>query len=96
MSETHGATTIREWMDHLVELARSGKDFDTSAGADPGRRYAYLEVHPSRDEHSILLFNVEEGAGGPEVRAYRFDGDAEEVRRRVDAITHGPDPGGEG
>lgn len=88
MSE-HGAGTIKEWMHDLVELARSGRPFNTSAGAEPNRSYAYLEYHVSDEEHSILVFKVEEGPEGPEVHAHRFDGDAKVVRERVDALTHG-------
>ena len=88
MADSHGASTIKEWMSELVELARSGRDFDTSAGAEPNRSYAYLEFHDGSDHHSILLFKVEASEGGPEMRAYRFDGDAREVRERVDALTH--------
>lgn len=89
MPEHHGAVTIKEWLEDLVEVARSDREFQTSAGAEPGRSYAYLEYHLSDDEHSILLFTVEEGAEGPEVQAYRFDGDADEVREKVNALTHG-------
>ena len=84
----HGSATIKEWMRDLVELARSGRDFETSAGAEPGRAYAYLEYHLSDDEHSILLFRVEEEGGLPTVRAYQFRGNAEDVRNRVDELTH--------
>lgn len=84
MADQHGASTIKEWMSELVELARSGQPFDTSAGAEPGRAYAYLEFHEGEDHHSILVFRVEES----EVRAYRFDGKADDVRRQVDALTH--------
>lgn len=88
MSEQHGAATIKEWMEDLVGLARSGRDFETSAGAEPGRQYAYLEFHTSDERHSILLFTVDDQGGEPEVRAYRFQGSAEEVREKVDALTH--------
>jgi hypothetical protein len=88
MSE-HGAGTIKDWMNDLVALARSGKPFETSAGAEPHRAYAYLEYRVSDDEHSILLFGLEHEDGSPTVRAYRFDGSAVEVRERVDAVTHG-------
>ena len=89
MSE-HGAGTIKEWMNDLVALARSGKQFETSAGAEPNRSYAYLEYRVSDDHHSILLFGVEEDESGqPTVRAYRFDGSAVSVREQVDAVTHG-------
>jgi hypothetical protein len=87
MSE-HGAATIKEWMNELVELARSGKPFEISAGAEPNRSYAYLEYRES-DRHSILLFDVEQHDGRPVVRAYRFEGSPEEVREHVDAVTHG-------
>lgn len=85
----HGASTIKRWMEDLVTLARTDRSFETSAGAEPGRKYAYLEYHASEDEHSILLFRVEQVDGEPEVRAYRVDGSAEEVREKVDALTHG-------
>ena len=88
MSEHHGALTIKEWMEDLVGIARSGREFQTSAGAEPGRNYAYLEYHSSEAEHSILLFRVETDGGKPEVRAYRFEGTAKEIREKVDVLTH--------
>jgi hypothetical protein len=88
MSE-HGAATIKEWMNDLVALARSGRPFETSAGAEPHRAYAYLEYRVSDDEHSILLFGLEDRGGSPTVRAYRFDGGAATVRAQVDGVTHG-------
>jgi hypothetical protein len=87
MSE-HGAATIKEWMNDLVELARSGKPFETSAGAEPHRAYAYLEYRVSDDQHSILLFGLEDRDGRPTVRAYRFDGSAVDVGEQVDGVTH--------
>ena len=87
MSE-HGAATIKSWMQELVELARSGKTFETSAGAEPNRAYAYLEYRLSDDEHSILLFSVGEQGGRPAVHAHHFVGSAEHVRRQVDEVTH--------
>jgi hypothetical protein len=93
MSE-HGAATIKSWMQDLVELARSGKTFETSAGAEPNRAYAYLEFRVSDSEHSILLFSVGEEAGKPAVHAHRFVGSAEQVRRQVDDVTHGRLAGG--
>jgi hypothetical protein len=88
MSE-YGAATIKEWMNDLVALARSGKQFETSAGAEPNRAYAYLEYRVTDDQHSILLFGVDDENGHPTVRAYRFDGSAVSVREQVDAVTHG-------
>jgi hypothetical protein len=87
MSE-HGAATIKSWIQDLVELARSGKPFETSAGAEPNRSYAYIEYRVSDNQHSILLFSVAEEAGKPAVHAHRFEGSAEQVRRRVDELTH--------
>jgi len=89
MAQEHGAATIKEWVDELVTLARSELDFDVSAGAEPGRSYAYLEYHLPDGDHSILVFKVHEGKDGPEVRAHRVHGSAEEVRRRVNELTHG-------
>jgi len=87
MSE-HGSTVIKEWMQDLVRVACSGRDFETSGGAEPGRAYAYLEYHVADEEHSILLFRVEEEDGAPVVRAYRFHGSALDVREKVDELTH--------
>ena len=85
----HGAGTIKEWMEGFVELARSGREFGTSAGAEPHRQYAYLEYHiADDDQHSILVFGLDEEDGRPTVRAHLFRGSKEEVRERVDAITH--------
>lgn len=90
MPRSHGAETIKAWLEDFAELARSGRPFDTSAGANPRRDYAYLEYHLSEDEHSILLFRLEEGEddAAPGVMAYRFDGTAHEVRENVDSLTH--------
>lgn len=91
---THGSTTIRQWLDEFVEAAKSDDELEVSAGAEPGRRYAYLGWHGPRDRHSLLVFRIEETEEGSEMRAHRVDGDAEEVRERVDALTHpGPDRG---
>ena len=87
MSE-HGAATIKSWMNDLVELARSGQSFETSAGAEPNRAYAYLEFRVSDNQHSILLFSVGDEGGKPAVHAHRFVGSADEVRRQVDDVTH--------
>ena len=79
----HGAATIKEWMRELIETARTGRDFETSAGADPGRSYAYLEFHRPDGMHSLLLFSVDQDGGRPLVRAHRFEGTADEVRERM-------------
>lgn len=88
MVENHGSGTITTWLQDLVELARSRDDFEVSAGAEPGRQYAYLEYHGPGDNHSILVFRVEEADGRAEVRTYRFDGPAADVREKVHALTH--------
>jgi len=89
MSEPHGATMAKEWLDEMIEAARSDRALKTSAGAEPGRRYAYVEWHDDEaDHHSMLLFHVEVFQGELGVRTYRFDGSAEEVRERVDALVH--------
>ncbi len=88
MADHHGATTIKQWMEDLVGVVRSGQKFETSAGAEPGRCYSYLEYHLSHEQHSILLFKVEEDDDGPCVRAYRFDGSAAEVSGKVNALVH--------
>lgn len=88
MAEEHGSGTITAWLQDLVRTVRSDSDFEVSAGAEPGRHYAYLEFHGPDDRHSILVFRAEETAAGPQVRTYRFDGGSEEVRDRVHALTH--------
>ena len=88
MSEHHGATTIKKWLEDLVGVVRSGQEFDISAGAEPGRAYSYLEYHLSEEQHSILLFRVEDGEDGPGVRAYRIDGSGKELSGKVDALVH--------
>lgn len=88
MPQEHGATMVKEWMDDFAQMVQSGKEFKTSAGAEPGRKYAYLEWHNEDDFHSILLFQVEVFKGDLGVRTYRFDGSSEEVRERVDALVH--------
>lgn len=88
MAEHHGATTIKQWMESLVSVVRSGQDFEISAGAEPGRSYSYLEYHLPDDQHSILLFRIEESPDGPGVRAYRIDGNAGELSDQVDALVH--------
>jgi len=84
----HGASTIKQWIADLVEVARSGKDFETSAGAEPNRSYSYLEFHLPEEDHSILLFSVENEEGRPTVRAHHFRGPADQVRRQIDEVTH--------
>lgn len=88
----HAASRIKDWMQDLMDLARSGRPLETSAGAEPGRNYAYLEFHTSDEEHSILLFALGEEEGSPCVHAHRFDGTADEVQRRVNEVTHGRIP----
>ena len=82
----HGAATIKDWMRDLITTARTGSDFVTSAGAEPGRSYAYLEYHQSDGTHSVLLFLVDHVTERPLVRAHRFDGTADEVRAKIKAL----------
>lgn len=88
MSERHGASTIKEWMEDLLQLAAEGVAFQTSAGAEPGRSYAYLEFHKPDGQHSLLLFRVEEARGEPRVRAHRLNGDDAQIRDQVARLTH--------
>lgn len=88
MAEEHASSTITAWLQDLVQLARSDDDFEVSAGAEPGRQYAYLEYHIRDEIHSILLFRVEATDTGTEMRTYRFDGQSREVSDKVHALTH--------
>lgn len=94
MAEEHGSGTITTWLQDLVQLARSDEEFEVSAGAEPGRQYAYLEYHGPADNHSILVFRIEQTDAGPEMRTYRFDGQSEEVSDKVHALTHEEEVGG--
>lgn len=80
----HGAGTVKEWMRGLIETARESSELETSAGAEPGRSYAYLEYRRGDGTHSVLLFAVENHHGRPLVKAHRLDGSAEEVRRLLE------------
>ena len=82
----HGAATIKDWLRDLISTAKSGTSFETSAGADQGRSYAYLEYHRADGSHSVLLFNLEHEGDRPLVRAHRFDGDADQVRERINEL----------
>jgi hypothetical protein len=82
----HGAATIKDWLEDLIETAKSGARFETSAGADQGRSYAYLEFHRDDGSHSVLLFRLEDEGDRPLVRAHRFDGDADQVRERINEM----------
>jgi hypothetical protein len=82
----HGAATIKDWLRDLIEVSKSGARFVTSAGADQGRSYAYLEYHLDDGSHSALLFSLEHDGDRPLVRAHRIDGDADEVRERINEL----------
>ena len=88
MTDEYGATTIKAWLDELVEKIRMGRELTTRAGANPDRSYAYLEFHDD-DRHSILVFRVEGGGDGAQVRAHRFSGGPDEVRRDVSGLLKG-------
>lgn len=77
----HGAHTIQAWLDDLAQVIRSGEDYQTSAGAEPDRSYAYLEFH-SRDgeRHALLLFTVQGNVGAPLIVVRRFDGSGPSVQ----------------
>jgi hypothetical protein len=92
MADAHGAETIKGWLEDFADIVRSGTDFGVGAGAHPGRDYAYLEVHRSTEDHSILLFRVEaQDTDRPIVQAYRLDGTAEDITQRVRELTHPPE-----
>lgn len=82
----HGAATIKEWLRDLIDTAKSGTSFDTSAGADQGRSYAYLEFHRGDGTHSAIVFRLDSEGGRPIVRAHRVDGDADQVRAGIEAL----------
>jgi hypothetical protein len=87
----HGAATIKDWLRDLLDTAKSGKRLETSGGADPGRSYAYLEYHLDDGSHSALLFRLEHDGDRPLVRAHRIDGDADQVRERINELVPAED-----
>ena len=87
----HGAATIKDWLRDLLETAKSGKRFETSGGADPGRSYAYLEYHLDDGSHSALVFRLDHEGDRPLVRAHRVDGDADQVRERINELVPSED-----
>jgi hypothetical protein len=87
----HGAAAIKDWLRDLIDTAKSGKQFETSGGADPGRAYAYLEFHVDDGSHAALLFRLEHDGDRPLVRAHRIDGDADEVRERINELVPAED-----
>jgi len=87
----HGAAAIKDWMRELIELARTGREFETSGGAEPGRAYAYLEFHRADGRHSALLFSVDHDADPPLVRTHRVEGTADEVREKMNELVPAED-----
>jgi hypothetical protein len=87
----HGAATIKAWLRDLLEIARSGRRFETSAGADQGRSYAYLEYHLDDGSHSALVFRLDHEGDRPLVLAHRVDGDADQVRERINELVPSED-----
>ena len=87
----YGAATIKDWLKDLLATAKSGKRIETSGGADPGRSYAYLEYHLEDGSHSALLFRLEHDGDRPVLRAHRIDGDADEVRERINELVPAED-----
>jgi hypothetical protein len=87
---SQAATSLNDWMEELVVLAAKGKIVSTSAGAGPGRDYAYLHYRTDDGTHSVLVFRVTHGK--PEVLAFRREAPEEDAARVVDSLTHGEIP----
>lgn len=87
---SQSATSLNEWMEELVALACKGKIVSTSAGAGPGRDYAYLHYRTDEGMHSVLVFRVTDGK--PEMLAFHREAPEEDAARVVDALTHGELP----
>jgi hypothetical protein len=92
MPEHSAPATMKDWMARFAEASRSGNTTETSAGAGPGRDYAYLHFRTRDGEHSILVLRLAFVDGEPEVRAYEFNARPEELRDLVFATTHTPPP----
>ena len=87
----HGAATIKEWLRDLIDTAKKGTPFETSAGADQGRSYAYLEFHRPDGSHSALVFRVDQEGDRAIMRAHRIDGDADQVRDGINGLVTAED-----
>jgi hypothetical protein len=87
---SQAATSLNDWMGELVALAGKGKIVSTSAGAGPGRDYAYLHYRTDDGTHSVLVFRVSDGK--PEVLAFHREAPEEDAARVVDSLTHGEIP----
>jgi hypothetical protein len=76
-------------MERFAEAACQSQIVETSAGAGPGRDYAYLHFRTEDDEHSALVLRTVDMNGRSEIRAVLIDAGPDEIRDRVDEATHG-------
>ncbi len=87
--EKRVSSTLRDWLEALVEQARRGEVASVSAGGGEGRDYSYLHYRTGDGQHSVLVFRSVPGSC-PEVHTFRVDADQEDVAALVDRATHGP------
>lgn len=89
MAHPEAATTIKHWMEQFASAALDGRVEETSAGAGPNRDFAYLHYRTLDGEHFALVLRSTMADGQPELHVVEVDGDATQIRDRVDAVTHG-------
>jgi hypothetical protein len=78
---------IKKWLEAYASAASEGRIHDTSAGAGPGREYAYLHYVTDDDRHHILVFRGIEHGRGVEVLGESFEGSSDEIQARVARVT---------
>jgi hypothetical protein len=89
MLQPEAAATIKQWMEHFADASCTSRVIETSAGAGPGRDYAYLHFRTEDGEHSALVLRTIAVNGSPEIRAVLIDAGPDDIRDRVDEVTHG-------
>lgn len=89
MMQPEAATTIKRWLERFAEATRDAEAVETSAGAGPGRDYAYLHYRTGDDRHSALVLRAVLEDGRPEVRAVEIEAGPDEIRDRMNDATHG-------
>lgn len=89
MLQPEAAATIKQWMERFADAACGSRVIETSAGAGPGRDYAYLHFVTAEGAHSALVLRNVAVNGNPEIHAVLIDAGPDEIRDRMDAATHG-------
>ena len=89
--EDNAPQIIKKWLEAYAAAACAGEIEDTSAGAGPGREYAYMHYTTRDDRHHILVFHGAMHRGQLEVIGECFEGSGDEIQARVRHLTHPPE-----